>query len=158
VTRTDSTGRYTFVGLAPGAHEVSAYGTPFMRDALVTQVAPTHVESAAPDLALGGSASADFDVLLAADLDTQELAFELQLGRGKWLKPLDQVAAPTLDDRSRLVLRGLPQTGCTLVVSRWIQHAAPSGAHWTEQVTLARVPFQPQHGAPTSVTLDLRPQ
>jgi hypothetical protein len=156
VARTDEAGRYTFVGLAPGAHTVDAFGTPFTLRAIEARIASTHGEHSAPDLVLGGSGSADFDVRLPADIDLLGLSFELQVGRGGWLNPLDPSVAPVLDDRGRLVLRGLPELGCTLVISRWVEHVAPAGTKWREQIALARVPFRPRRGAMTPVVLDLR--
>jgi hypothetical protein len=156
VARTDTAGRYTFAGLAHGAHTVIAYGTPFTHREIEARIASTHGEHSAPDLVLEGSGSADFDVRLPADLDVLSLSFELQVGRGGSLNPLDPSAAPVLDDRGRLVLRGLPELGCTLVISRWVEHVAPAGTKWREQIALARVPFRPRRGAMTPVVLDLR--
>ena len=158
VARTDSLGRYTFVGLATGAHLIIAYGTPFTRKEIQAHVEATRGESSALDLVLDGNASAEFAVRLPEDLDPRELVFELRIGRGSWLTPLDAGASPPLDERGRLVLRGLPGRGCTLLVSRWIERVDLRGAMWKEQVILARVPFRPKGGTPTPMTLDLRLQ
>lgn len=154
VARTDAAGRYTLGGLAPGVHLVHAYGTPFTRTELELRIDVQHETHTAPDLALGGTAGADIDVRLPAELDTKDLSFVLQIGRGSRLQPIDTDASPLLDARGCLVLRGLPEKHCTLVVTRMVELDAKS----RQQLTLARLSFLPRKGLPTPVVLEVREQ
>jgi hypothetical protein len=158
VAHTDSAGRYTLVGLAAGAHYVSAYGTPFTRAALTVDVDATRAENDAPELALAGNGSADFDVRLPANLDPRDVEVALQSSTRSWRKPIAAGIMPLLDESGRLVLRGLPEQECTLIIVHRSPRVDASGWKWFERTTLARVPFVPQRGRPTAVLLDLRPR
>ena len=151
VARTDSLGCYSLSGLASGAHVVTAYGTPFNRKSVSTHTGAEHGVSTAPDIVLGGSASADVDVWLPADVDQSELQLVLKMGSGSWLKQIttEPSSIPTV-----LQLRGLPEETCTLVLSRLVVGPGRS----VETRPLARVTFVPGRAVPTAVTLDARPQ
>jgi hypothetical protein len=154
VVHTDGTGRYAFSGLAPGTHVVTAYGTPFTQRSVSTDIGAERDRHTVPDIVLGGSASADIDVWLPAEVNVSELQLVLKIGSGSWLKQITTEPLSLRGEPTVLQLRGLPEEACTLVVS----HRNVVTGRADDTRPLARVTFTPKRGTPTPVVLDARQQ